>query len=59
MGGYLPKTGLPDFSLYNKPKWEKYTNMAIKIPHFYEIHQNCSSQGLPSYTKIGIFGMNE
>jgi hypothetical protein len=22
--------GLPDFSLYNKPKWEKYTKMPTK-----------------------------
>jgi hypothetical protein len=25
--------GLPDFSRYNKPKWEKYAEMVTKIPN--------------------------
>jgi hypothetical protein len=39
--------GLPDFSWYNKPKWEK-------IPNGHEIHQIFSFQSFQKYTKIGI-----
>jgi hypothetical protein len=27
----LPKTGLPDFSWYNIPKWEKYIKLPLHI----------------------------
>jgi hypothetical protein len=30
-------TRLPDFSGYNKPKWEKYTKTAIEIPNGHKI----------------------
>jgi hypothetical protein len=40
---YLPaqknavRAGLPDFSLYYKPKCEKYTKMAIKITNGHKL----------------------
>jgi hypothetical protein len=40
IGSLSSISGLPDFSWYNKPKWEKYTKMATKITFGHSIHQN-------------------
>jgi hypothetical protein len=33
-------SGLPEFSWHDKPKLEKYTKMATKIPKCHKIYQN-------------------
>jgi hypothetical protein len=58
------QSGLPDFSWYNIPKWEKlqqvtfkYTKWPQNIPNGHKIYQHLSLQDPPKFTQIGILGL--
>jgi hypothetical protein len=60
--GFHVNTGLPDFSLYNKPKREKMNQMSTKCPkrsknrpNGHKIDQHLPLQDPPKNTKTGIF----
>jgi hypothetical protein len=47
--GSIHHTGLPDFSWYNKPKREKITKIATKMPNGYAMYQ--IAQNIPKAMK--------
>jgi hypothetical protein len=48
---FLPHTGLPDFSLYDMPKWEKYTK------HYKLFRMAVTNISITRLSQILIFGM--